>query len=352
MANVALNALANQIILTRFENMWGDDQLRKNFTAKADLLNAILNHQTATATRLTDTNKDYDLKVNWFRLADETVGSFDPTVKGPARCNIDGPELIAADKEYKLRFGTTKSFKIEETGSTDKDGLRGIDANLAEMAARGMLQARKALVEEMAKNTAVKLDSFAGKNKYTAGEYADDATTPTGDTIIPAADFGAYKVLPYLAAVQDMNSYVNPYILDSGLLYRDMYMARVGDTAANRVEMQTLFGQFDITQDMKNFAAAGLADRLYLVDASAVAFFSKNQFTTTPRDLGINGLVNYAIPLPELGNNVYADVVYQFKCEDDKYYHVWQLEARYDLLDNPTIADPDLTGVLAFRKGA
>lgn len=334
----------------RMEAMWGDAQVRKNFTAKAETLNAILSHQTATGTLLTG-RKDADIEVNWLSLADQTVTTFNPAT-GYEICNLDGPELEAGKKPYTLSLGAQKSFTVVEDGSADKAGLRGLDAEFEEMVARGLLQTRKALVEHANKSAIAKLDSYTGTNKYTAGPYADDTTTPTGDTIIPAADYGVRKLLPYLARVQQMNNYLDPYILDGGLLWDDIYLAQVGAVGDAQVKLQALTSQFDITEDLFGFSAAGVEDRSYLVDRSAVAFFSKNHYPT-------GGIINrsetrkdYTIALPELGNRVYADVEYQYKCEANVWKHVWQLSLRYDLLDNPTIGDAALTGVLAFRKGA
>jgi hypothetical protein len=347
MASAAFDDIKLLEIRTRMENMWGDAQVRKNYTAKVDSLNAILGKQTASNAALSASDKDYDVAVDWINLADATVSSFDPAV-GPAVCGIDGPELQAGRQTYKLTIGSEKSFKVEETGSMDGGGLRGIDATFAEIVSRGLLQTRKALVEDANKRVLAKLDTFSGTNKYLGGFAADGIS---GDTVIPSADFGARKVLPYLSRVQLMNKYVDPYVLDGGLLWDDLYLAQAGSTGSDAIALRTLTGQFDIREDMWNFANAGVDNKLYLVDSNAVAFFSKNHFSAQPRELGINGLVNYSMPLPEL-NGVSADVVYQFKCENNKYYHVWKLMLRYDLLLNPVIGDADLTGVLAFQKGA
>lgn len=353
MATAAFDDVKLREVRTTMENMWGDAQMRKNYTAKADSLNAIINRQTANGQALNNPrDKDVDVRVNWLKLGDETVQTFDPILVGPAVCSIDGPELEAGSQDYRLRIGAEKTFMIEETGSAWGEGLRDVDVTFQQLVAQGLLQTRKALVEDANVRVLAKLDSFSGGNKYTTATYTDNPTTPTGDTIIPAADFNARTLLPYLARVQMMNRYVDPYILDGGLLWDDMFIAQVGAAGTDQVKLQSLFGQFDITEDMWNFAKAAVDDRAYLVDRNAVAFFSKNHYTTAVRELGVNGLYNYAMPLPELSGNHYADVVYQFKCIDDKYYHVYKLILRYDLLLNPVIGDADLTGVLAFRKGA
>lgn len=357
MATAAFDALKLREVRTTMEAMWGDSQLRKNFTAKADTLNAILTKQTANGQVLNNPrDKDYDVRVNWLTLGDETVQVFDPILVGPAVCAIDGPELQAGSKDYRLTIGTEKTFKIEETGSAWGEGLRGVDITFQQLVAQGLLETKKALVEDANSRTIAKLDTFTGTNKYMGG-YVSTTTsgtvvTDTGDTIIPAADYGARKLLPYFARVQMMNKYSDSYILDGGLLWDDIYISQFGAQGADTVQLQTLFNQFDITEDMWGFAKAAVDDRSYMVDRNAVAFFSKNHYTTAIRELGVNGLYNYSMPLPELGNRVEADVVYQFKCIDDKYYHVYKLILRYDLLQNPVIGDQDLTGVLAFRKGA
>ncbi|WP_187260742.1 hypothetical protein [Pontibacter beigongshangensis] len=348
MATAAFDDVKLREVRTTMENMWGDAQMRKNFTAKADTLNAIIQKQTANGQALNgQRDKDVDVRVTWLTLGDETVQTFDPIATGPAVCSIDGPELQAGAQDYRLTIGTEKTFKIEETGSAWGEGLRDVDVSFQQLVAQGLLETRKALVEDANSRIIAKLDTFAGVNKYLGGYTAAD-----GDTTIPAADYSARTLLPYLARVQMMNRYVDPYILDGGLLWDDMFISAVGATGADQVRLQSLFGQFDITEDMWGFAKAGVDDRAFLVDRNAVGFFSKNHYTRAVRELGVNGLYNYSMPLPELGNRVEADVVYQFKCIDDKYYHVYKLILRYDLLQNPIIGDADLTGVLAFRKGA
>jgi hypothetical protein len=353
MAIAAFDDIKLLELRTSLERMWGDSQIKKNYTAKADTLNAILARQTASDAGTAAVDKDHDVAVKWLTMADQTVTTFDASsATGPAVCAIDGGELGADSKSYKLTLGTSLGFKIEETGSGFGNGLRGIDSTFAEHVNLGLLKVRKQLVEDANARVLAKLDTFTGTNKYMTATFKDDTTTPTGDTIIPAASYNARTVLPYLARVQMMNKYVDPYLLDGGLLFDDFYLSQLGSTGSDAIKLQNVFNQFDITQDMWGFSEASLDDRMYLVDKNAVAFFSKNHYTAQPRNLGIDGLVNYTMPLPELGNKMAADVVYQFKCENNKYYHVWKLILRYDLLSNPVIEDTDLTGVLAFRKGA
>lgn len=332
------------------ETMWGQDQIRKNFTAKADSANAILNRQTATSAALTSTEKDYDVRVRWMNFLDNTVQTFDPAV-GPEVCNLDGPELVSDSATYTLDTYVEKSFKVLETGSATGAGFRSLDADFQQAVTIGMLKTRKALVEDLNRRVLAKLDTFTGTNKY-MGPYADDATTPTGDTIIPAADYGVRKLLPYLARVQMMNRYVDPYVLDGGLLWDDLYIAQFGAQGADTVQLRDLISQTEIVEDMWGFSQAGVEDRSYLIDKNAIGLFTKHHIPMGAPINRPNDRRDYAMALPELGNNVVADVHYQYKCEDNKYYHVWKLVLRYGLLANPVIEDTALTGVLAFRTGA
>jgi hypothetical protein len=331
--------------------MWGNDQVVKNFTAKADTANAILSKQTAKNEALTSTEKDNGtIKVRWMNFTDETVSTF-VNATGPEVCDLDGAEVTSGTKTYALDTFVEKSFKVEETGSGFGHGFRGLDADFQQAVTIGLLKTRKALVEDLNKRVLAKLDTFTGTNKYYTATFKD-AATPTGDTIIPAASFNARTVLPYLARVQMMNKYVDPYILDGGLLYDDFYISQFGSTASDSVKLQSLFGQFDITQDMWGFSEASLDDRMYLIDKNAVGLFHKHHIATGAVINRPGDRKDYTMALPELGNDVTADVHYQYKCEGNKYFHVWKLVLRYGLLANPVIEDTDLTGVLAFRKGA
>lgn len=322
----------------KLDAMAQDSNLSKQYQPQVAGLRKIMQNQTATLneakTKLAQSDKNYGGKVymNWIttgNIVEGAVGS---------NCTLTEAELDAAAVPFDLSMEFKTGFSINE------DEMKNSMFSPAELIATGMMKALQVMDEGYAKRVIAKADAYAGTNLYPGiGTFA------AGQTTIPGASYNK-ALLAYLVRTAEANRLKNYFILDSGELFEEMFLAKINQQNAEGKGLANLFNQFDIDFDLVNFARAAVTTDTLLIDRSALAFVTRNRFENTVPEAKV-GQKRYKIASKALPG-VFYDVYYAETCitsgGKDQIVETFRLQTQGDLLKAPELTYP---GVLSFAKG-
>jgi hypothetical protein len=339
MAKFSEATLAN--IQLKAERVWANNQNAASYTTEVEGLRAIRENQTATIEPVTDSKKNYVVRINWIDASMIEARQLNEDNAGN-NCDLDGVELDAKSKPLALDSFYGTDFKVNEDQLSDK--IYGTD----EVVATGIMAALRALDEKVAAVCMAKADSYAGKNLF-LGKFTEVA----GQTQVPTASYTP-AFFAYLQQAAILNKMRSSYIIDNGSLFQQQVIALSSAGVGENKSAAALLGSLKVYTDMFNMAAAGLTTDNLMIRRGALAFASKAKYNEQPIEYG--GEVNqtrYSVASPGLPGVRY-DVYYTIKCtvvpgEEDEIVHIWRFVSRFGLFLNPEGVETGNTGVLAFN---
>lgn len=323
-------------IKDRAERVFKDDVRSAEYIAEVDTVLAIREGQTADLTVLTDSEKDYDLKVVWVDDCDE-----DAPEDCSDECQVGGAQAGTQCANYTLDDCFEKDFYITEKqfrtlGTITQD----------ETVAKMLLRKMKIMDEEATTRAIAFLDASSGTNAN------DEPYTVSGAvTNIPATAFNE-DLFGYLFTTQKLNKFPQAKLLTGRLLDQFMWktsMETSDPTGQSRARKLNQFGK--IYQDLFKLDDAIGTKAMFLFNPNSVAHASKNYFSATPREVFPDGggkQQQYTMKSENIPGLVY-DVIYQEICVGNDIRHSWRLKTKQGFYLNPLGCNNGRTGVLQFN---
>ena len=326
------------------EQAWTNSQMQiETDDVQSETFDTLLENQQKLGdgfvTKLTDANKDYDVKVNWIDFCGTAATDGDTEV-----C-ADIDETPAPGKEKQYSIGQT----VKVTYSVDESELAGSFKDKAEVLAKTQKNAFKELVQRLN----LKSDLFLNANiGYNAGnEFAKTGTTSN----VPEAEYNV-SLAPRIMKEMLYNKVPNAFIVDGGTLYLPITNAGIDGANGEGKGNATRSKIFKTTVDIHGMAGAGLSDCTFAVAPYSYAFVSKNYYKNRKPvydpDMG-TGKWKYSVPIPKYG--IRADVVMQRKCIDgtkDRFKYVFVAKIHYEFLVNPegcTVGGNTINGIWKYK---
>lgn len=365
MSLTSFNSIKAAEIQLELDKLWRDPQFDKAYKPRANAVIAVLENQTATIVDLEKTDSKRDVKVKWVDFCGDT------SADGADADDCDTPigaEGEAKTKTYALDTFITDSFSVaseelESVSATDYDRIVTL----------GIAAKTKNIIEAFDKKVIAAIDANKGDNPFTAGQYVPDNV---GDsTPIPASEFGADKLIPYLMQVAEYNRGGSPFALDGGNLFQDYYKAPKNALNADGKLANALYEDLPYYHDLVGMANAGQANTTYLIDRGALMIANRAKFTS-PNALAQqknNGEIKtttgtffrttWEINIPSLKQismiskrqlfkqSLILDVQYGTVCKaDGTLLNTWFLKLRTGVFANPLRCDVNNTGIMKFTK--
>lgn len=316
------------------DNIWADNRTKIDYVAEAEVARRVLENQTATFTELTG-DKDRDVSVKWLNACAITVQDCTDD------CTISGPELEGACQNYRLERCKESPFSVnlllEQRTSLYEN---------KEKIAKGLMKAKKALDEYIARVVVQEIDSFAGVNAHTS-----NFTVSGTDTLIPSSAWTS-GLAAYWMLVKMKNKFNAPWLLSGENLFMSNMNAMWNSGNADGKGDAARAGVLPIYFDVFNVDTTLTPDKkTFMIEKGAVALISKAQFgaytAASPLDLGKHGL-RWSEPSMNLPGIVY-DVIYDTTCANSEITGAWKVKAfKFDTFLNPTGCTTTNTGVLSF----
>lgn len=323
------------------DELWTDNNAKKDFIPKAEALRVIYEQTTA---RLDGINgqqrKDNLVKLIWVQDCSEEPGDCDTTT-----CSVDGDELSANCQTYQPTLCKQAAFIVNE------DDLRSTSLMPEELIARGFLMKTKQLDELLAKHIIAELATVKGVNAY-PGDYGTLAGSGVGgsETEIQSALWTA-SLFGYFDLASELNKFNNPFLLSGTNLKIAHFNAQAQYANADGKGDLNKFNSMPAYFDPFNMDTVNAPDfYTYMIDRGAVAFVPIWHYDDTPRKID-NVHTRYTVPSRTIPNMKY-DVTYTTRCKagTNKIEHVFNIMARGGFYLNPRGCDQNNTGVLAFKK--
>jgi hypothetical protein len=322
------------------EQIWADNASNKDYLAEVGTLTAIRSEQSAQLSALQDPDKDNTVKIIWVKDCDETVAACTD------ECSVGGNELESACDTHALDLCGKVGFTIDE-----KD-LRSNVISKEELVAKAFLRKIKLLDEDLAQTAVNKIYSFKGRNVYAGGK----GTISGFDTKVNPAYWNA-SLFSYLALVAKKNKFASPYLLSGTNLYEAYWNAKMNGANSDGKGAVNMFDSMKMYFDVFNIdAELDPAKYTFMLDKSAMAFFSKNYYPYAPGSSesmqwgGVGGSVGakYQVPSKNLPG-VFYDVTYKVRCVGNEIKHDWSIQYKAGIFRNPVGCDLNNTGILAFK---
>lgn len=325
------------------EAMWSNGAQAAMYQSHADSAKAVLENQTARFTELNDKDKDLKVKVTWLN----PCGIVDEDCEG--NCDISEPEIEAEAKEYEYDICRKTGFSV------NRDTLRTSSYDAEEVRARGMAMSIKKLDEFWAKQVLLKAKAFAGIN-VAPSPWTFNGTTM--DTEVPTASYDL-TMIPYLMKQAMLNQLSSPYYIEKGDLYVPYLNAKFNAGNAEGKGDQARINALNMYFDMWNFAAAGITEDLFAIDASAIAMKTHAKHPDSPMLIG--GSVQHTIYTvnSQMLPGVKYDVFYTLACQEQvisgktrtQYVDTWRLETNGLIALNPEACEVTVSGTTYRPNG-
>lgn len=292
--------------------------------------------------KLTDPEKEYDVKVRWPDFSGLQAQDNVTDV-----CNdLTGTQAPVIEKQYKIESGIEDTFAIEE------DKLATSEIDKATFITENQNAIIKRLLEKWSDKHVAFLAANAGHNAGVLYTHA------AGVTEVPSADYNV-SLLPKI--MQDMiySQIPNAFLIDGGPMHLPYVNAKLDFGNAEGKGNNARTQLFDAGFDLIGFARQTLADRSFLVAPYSYASLTKNYVLNREpvydEAMGSKGMWKYHITIPMYG--VKIDVFHQRVCVDgrtQRYKLIWHYKLNYEILANPTgFANGDgdiVTGIIQYKK--
>ncbi|GAB4052570.1 hypothetical protein [Spirosoma litoris] len=333
-------------LLIDLESKWPDARGNENNTNIVDtkVLKGIWAEQTAELEGpLTDNDSCNPVKLLWMESGGTTITEGSSTNHTAVTCEIDGDQPASNKQEIQITDYISATLKIPVK---DCGNRYSFDQKLRTKLQNTII----GLVNRLASKVPLALLNFSGVNINkgllgTYGKLVDGTTDDPTLTKVPAGNFNAFDIVPYIAEVAELNRFKNPAVFDGGNLFYPTYNARgQKNTPAGDAGQENHFDDLRIYMDRQNFLknGGGLSDSTFVVDRGAV-YMATAAYGPVKEDVNGNGFseTQYRTPLlglrfpdgPERTIPVEADTIFRrerlpldsdpSRCED---HFVWELK--------------------------
>lgn len=329
------------VVMGKMEELWADAQVQSEYIPNAQVLQAIIENQTAKIDPLVGLQgKDNTMKITWISDCPS-----DPDDCG-TDCMPEGDELGVDCKEYVPTICKEIAFKINETD------LRSTTYTKDELLARALLKRVKLLDEKLSASAVSFLEDSEGKSDY-VGSIGTQVGTAVGNSYIKIAPANwTADLLGYFKLSATKNKFTMPFMITGENLYQAYWNAQMNAANADGKGNLNKFQQLPFYTDLFNIDTAFSNPTSFLLNKGAVAFGCKWEYPEQPTDLGGNIGKRWSIASRTLPNVRY-DVHYNAYCETGKkIVHKFNVIARGGLYLNPVGCAGTNTGVLRFEKAS
>lgn len=319
-------------IIVTTEQVWADSQNQTSqYTADAETIKALAEQQrdrTRILTSLEDSSLDDDeITIVWI---DTCADELDDDCQ--EMCDFTATDLPIKSQKYSLTDCVSTSFSADEN-----DFIRN-KYTLEEYVAKNILSSIKLLDEKLNAKALLFLSANAGYN------VNQESYNFVGSTLqVPTADYNNEMYIK-MAVDAKMNKIVDPFVVDSGSLYRDYLRAQLDQGNADGSGEQRRTSLFPTYFDLTGFPTAPVTDSTFLISPNAYAFGTRNYNTAAPTVVETKNLrqIRYSIPSNNVPGVTY-DVVKQIVCSGNRFKHEYLIIARTGLFLNPTGCDVEVT---------
>lgn len=336
------------------EQVWSDSQNQTDqYSANAETVKALAarqadRNQILTSLENTDLEDD-EVEIIWIDNCDDALDD-----ECQAVCDFTGTDAPLQSKKYKLEDCVSASFSADEN-----DFLRN-KYTIEEYIAKMLLSKIKLLDEQLNTKSLLFLSASAGHN------VNPETYTQTGTTLtIPVADY-TNELYIKMAIDAQMNRIMDPFVIDSGTLYRAYLKAQLDQGNAEGKGNQQRTMLFPTYFDLLGFPSSAITDTTFLVSPNAYAFGSRNFNSSTPNIVETKNLrqIRYSIPSNNIPGVTY-DITKQIVCSGNRFKHEYLITARTGFFLNPVGCDIEITpedgdtpavvgnvsGILSYTKG-
>jgi len=339
------------IILTA-EQVWADSQNQTDqYTAHAETIKALAErqkdrNQIVSSLQNADLEDD-EITITWIDTCSDELDVACQDV-----CNFTGADTPILSKKYSLTGCVSASFSVDEN-----DMLRN-KYTIEEYIAKMLLSKIKLLDEDINAKSLLFLSANAGYNSN------PEAYAFNGSTLeVPAADYNNELYIKMVIDAQ-LNQINDPFVVDSGSLYREYLRAQLDQGNAEGSGNQKRTMLFPTYFDLRGFPKAPVTDSTFLVSPYSYAFAVRNYNTSAPEIVETKNLrqIRYSIPSNSVPGVTY-DVYKQVVCSGHRFKHEYLIEARHGFYLNPTGCDVEtavgppavydqVSGILSYTKVA
>lgn len=338
-------------IVLKAEQVWNDSQNQTEmYTADAETIKALAERQQGRTQIITELEnpelEGNNVKIVWLDNCGEELDDNCQDV-----CALDAAEVAMASKNFTLNNCKSASFKIDEN-----DVLRN-RYTLDEIVARKLLAKMKALDEWINAKSLLFLSASAGYNKNPEA-FTFNATTLE----VPEANYTT-EMYVKMAIDAKINKITDPFVVDSGALYRYFLNAQIDKDNAEGSGNNKRTMLFPTSFDLVGFPSAPITDSTFLVSSSAYAFASRNYNGNTPVEVNPKEgrQIRWSMPSNTVPGLRY-DIYHEYVCSGKRFTHTYYIEANFGFALNPVGCDvlvstgPDVfdqvSGILSYTKVA
>ena len=308
-----------------------DEQLKKDFTPRIDIINAMRRANTARMLPLQDGRKNYTVELMWMNACAIEATACDT-------CTFDGVELSTNVETYALDQCKQADFTVNHYDFWSND------FGWEEAVAKGMMTAEIRLIEQVVWTYLTTLNTNAGVNQW--GGDVGIATIVGNETRINPVNYHA-NIISYLLKVAQFNQMGNPLMMSGNLLWDDYYNAQFNATGYNTNDgNQSRFSSMDWFWDVWNFNVLGFDLYQFMVQVGATAFASRGIYGSTPEYWAEAD--HWSAPsmfFPEL----IIDWSRKITCVNDMKNEVYVGKAHWGHFVNPTGCNAEVNGILQFH---
>jgi hypothetical protein len=312
--------------------------LAERQTVRFDKVDVLLDHMDCRGS-----------KVVWLKDCSSTVVDLIATPLDS--CTLTGAETESTYLSLANNLAYSDTFKVSEEDCAD--------AFTAAEKIAYLMASKMASLENKINLAAI---AFLTANEQAPAD--DLGYTLDGNIVnVPAANFTP-TLLADMAVIGELSNLYSPFIVSGKNFYTARFLADYKSVANDNVDRAMTAGPMDIVWDIKNIDTTVGANATFLVDPSAYAFWSSNQFQNTtpqPRHQGSNVLV-WKQRAPRLMFNnggtltpVYFDMEHQIACQvapagTRTNVHVFSITFRGGLQLGPRVCVSGDTGILQFNS--
>lgn len=326
------------------------NRLDADAIAFMETVRAIKDNTTMTFSELMRSDKDVQVQVNYGHYCGESADAYD----ADEACDPTCTEPSTNAKTITAPTPIHKCFSIDWT----KYRANEIDAVDQYMESRVMTE--KMIYQTLSQQLVAQLELNLGTNLYTTGKATVAGTTNT----INAAYWNA-TLIPDLKRTAMRNKFTNPVYLDSGLLWNQMFAAKMNAGNANGVGDAAMFNSIagSYYADIYNIDIVNTPDLvMYMFDKGVIGLDSKSievgfdRLLTNPGgilDAAYVGNDQWRWSEPSiLDNRFVLDVHRIVTCKGDAKVEKFDIILRPVWFIAPTGCTTTNTGILKFTCGS
>jgi len=324
-----------EFVRTKMSAMFKDAEYQREVQPEVDIVNGLVNMQTADLRPFDQREKKAKVKVYWVEACDGAVQ--DCTTD----CDWSGENVSSACKDYEISQCKESNFTIDDSAFYDNY------VGFQEAVAKGLLKHTTNLDNWINTQVISALDSFAGENLYTKGP---GVVTPA--TTYIDAPFWTPSLMSYFAKVRKRNYIPMAKMFSGENFFDDYWNAQADQANANGKGALNKFDAFGWMFDITNFDDVLGDKKSLMVSPHSAAFVSTNRVLRTEEILNGADVIRFNVPSQNIPGVIY-DVYYRTTClnaGEDTVHH-WRVVARMDVFQSPVICDNGNSGILSFTCG-